>query len=335
MSDGTRFVLAVAAALLCLPTAVAAQLPGDIPDQESVIVDYTVLDQLGPEPTLPDLLLGRHPALAPVIIGGPPQPVETITLTPPDLTKGGRAKARRARSAPPPSRPKVAKPAAPDPTKAVRAAEPASPKVAAAKTARVPAVEDPAPKSLARPKPAPAPDPVPAVPSITALDAVPSPIVSARPAKPESIPAMAERGLVTPPPAAARVEQPVRVAAVAPGAPAPVAAPSGAPSGDGDAMTVLFSADSADLPAAVGPGLDRLAKRLQSDGDLQLQLLAYAGGDEGAASRARRLSLSRALVVRSYLMNKGIRSTRIEVRALGNRFESGPADRVDLKVERR
>ena len=50
------------------------------------------------------------------------------------------------------------------------------------------------------------------------------------------------------------------------------------------------------------------------------------------ASQARRLSLSRALTVRSYLISQGVRSTRIDVRALGARASDGPADRVDLLI---
>ena len=42
------------------------------------------------------------------------------------------------------------------------------------------------------------------------------------------------------------------------------------------------------------------------------------------------MSLSRALAVRSYLIEQGIRSTRIDVRALGLAGDSGPLDRVDV-----
>ncbi len=63
---------------------------------------------------------------------------------------------------------------------------------------------------------------------------------------------------------------------------------------------------------------------------LRVQVKAYASGAGGSASAARRLSLSRALAVRAFLINQGIRSTRIDVRALGSRAEGGPPDRVDV-----
>lgn len=66
----------------------------------------------------------------------------------------------------------------------------------------------------------------------------------------------------------------------------------------------------------------------ESDGRLQLK--AYAGGTGETLSSARRLSLSRALSVRSFLIEQGIRSTRIDVRALGRAEDSGPPERVDI-----
>ena len=65
-----------------------------------------------------------------------------------------------------------------------------------------------------------------------------------------------------------------------------------------------------------------------------MQLQAYAGEPNLSASRARRLSLSRALSARSYLIKRGIRSTRIDVRALGNKTSTGEPNRVDLKLIR-
>jgi outer membrane protein OmpA-like peptidoglycan-associated protein len=81
--------------------------------------------------------------------------------------------------------------------------------------------------------------------------------------------------------------------------------------------------------------LDNIAKSLKGNEALRLQLLAYSGGASQTPSQARRLSLSRALAVRSHLIKQGIRSTRIDVRALGNKSEGGPPDRVDLIVTAR
>ena len=71
---------------------------------------------------------------------------------------------------------------------------------------------------------------------------------------------------------------------------------------------------------------------MNGDRSLRLLLYGYAGGAPDTPSKARRLSLFRALAVRTQMMNYGVRSTRMQLRALGNRFEEGPPDRVDIVV---
>ena len=44
---------------------------------------------------------------------------------------------------------------------------------------------------------------------------------------------------------------------------------------------------------------------------------------------------SASLAVRAFLIDEGVRSTRIDVRALGNRFEGGPSERVDIVIANR
>ncbi len=95
-------------------------------------------------------------------------------------------------------------------------------------------------------------------------------------------------------------------------------------------IRIAFPADSADIPDSVKAELDALAQKMGSDQNMRIQLLAYASGTSDQASRARRMSLSRALSVRSYLIKQGVASTRMDVRALGNNVEGSPADRVDI-----
>ena len=94
----------------------------------------------------------------------------------------------------------------------------------------------------------------------------------------------------------------------------------------------MFVPGNADLPGDSRTVLDSLSTSLTVDPNLRMQLLAYAGEPNLSVSQARRLSLSRALAVRSYLISKGIRSTRIDVRALGNKVPSGTPNRVDLRT---
>jgi outer membrane protein OmpA-like peptidoglycan-associated protein len=93
--------------------------------------------------------------------------------------------------------------------------------------------------------------------------------------------------------------------------------------------SLRFTPGSVALPADAPTLLDKLTWRLTADGKRRVELLAYATGSE--ASEARRLSLDRAVAVRTYLATRGVSPTRVILRPLGNREPDGiPADRVDL-----
>jgi outer membrane protein OmpA-like peptidoglycan-associated protein len=106
------------------------------------------------------------------------------------------------------------------------------------------------------------------------------------------------------------------------------------PSGDaaGDETRILFDAGSAELNDAAKATLDALAERLSADENLRIQLQAFASGNDETAPEARRLSLKRALNVRGHLVERNIRNTRMDVRALGIKSGDGPADRVDAVI---
>lgn len=168
---------------------------------------------------------------------------------------------------------------------------------------------------------------MPAVPQgqLTARDVAPPPPEprgQARSLAPPPAPPPAPT-TTTPPPAsstattAAPRPEPSRVAAL--------------PPADDETTQIRFRSGSAALAADDEQRLADIAKRLQGT-DKRLQLHAYAddSGEDSSPSRARRLSLSRALAVRSYLIENGMRSTRIDVRALGIARDGGPPDRVDV-----
>ena len=67
--------------------------------------------------------------------------------------------------------------------------------------------------------------------------------------------------------------------------------------------------------------------------DRRLQLNGYAGGPDEAVGVSRRLSLSRTLTVRAYLIDLGIPSTNIDVRALGFGGNEEFSERVDILLD--
>ena len=173
------------------------------------------------------------------------------------------------------------------------------------------------------------PAPTPPAPTPPAPSAPAPPAATPTPPAP-AVPAPAAPAAQTPPPAPV-VPAPSQVAS-APASTAP-AAPAPAPSDQGaETSQVIFPAGQSQLPDAGKAALAPIIERLTGDNTLRLQLKAYAGGGQDSANTARRWSLSRALAVRAYLIDNGVQSTRMDVRALGDRSGSGPADRVDVVV---
>jgi len=314
-----------------------AQAQVVIGGKPEVEVDTSVLDQLGPPSNLPELFLQETP-----------RDTRKVTLIPPKSQRTVSQKFHHslAKDALPESEPgavhlhpithhahhPVERKSAAKPVKEVKAVEskPAAPAADA-----MPPTLQAAPSPAPTPAPAPAPAPA-APPKSTALALTPPPAPA---------PAKTAPMTLTPAPAPAPAPAPTPSPAPAPTpAPRPSAALTAQPNtseiasaatGQESLSTVAFDKDSARLPDGARETLAHLASRMTEDATLEVQLLAYAAGDDENASKARRLSLSRALAVRSFLIDQGVRSTRIEVRALGNKVPQGAPDRVDIVGQKR
>jgi outer membrane protein OmpA-like peptidoglycan-associated protein len=95
-------------------------------------------------------------------------------------------------------------------------------------------------------------------------------------------------------------------------------------------LRIPYDRGTRGIPEAAMGKIDALIEKLHGEPSMRLQVLAYAEGDSDEVTRSRGLSLSRALAMRSYLVEHGIDMTRMDVRALGNTAQEEPADRVDL-----
>lgn len=87
------------------------------------------------------------------------------------------------------------------------------------------------------------------------------------------------------------------------------------------------------MPLSVQSQLDSVAKQLSHNDNLRVTLVAYASAAGDQASTARRVSLSRALSVRAYLIDAGVNNMRINVQAEGDKNPGGDPDRVDLVLQ--
>jgi outer membrane protein OmpA-like peptidoglycan-associated protein len=76
-----------------------------------------------------------------------------------------------------------------------------------------------------------------------------------------------------------------------------------------------------------------LADKLAADQTLRVVVNSYAtagseSADDERESKARRMSLVRAINLRQYLFSKGVKATRLDIRALGSKGAN--IDRIDI-----
>lgn len=347
----------VAVAWVTLSASAQAQLRGYFSSDPNVTVDLSVLGGPGNE-TVTTVPLPGPGAQGTTVPGAAAQGAERAPsglLFPPKAPPPSQLSNRYSTMAPLPLRRPptagstgaLADPKAP-PQSRLTMTPPEG--VQTAPTTRM-APKPPVAPSTTRTKTKPVPTPVPSAPRAPATapvqststqplaptpPAAPSPTVASRPASPQpsaTPPPPAPAPAATPAPAPAQTQQPKPVeTATRSAAPAPT--DSAAPD---SGVRVLFEGGSAKLPDSARNSLLGLVAKLEADQDLRLQIEAYAAGNSETASQARRLSLSRALSVRSYLIEQGVRSTRMDVRALGNKpsDSAAPADRVDTRLVKR
>jgi len=119
-------------------------------------------------------------------------------------------------------------------------------------------------------------------------------------------------------------------------APAPLSSIEPSAPGLTKRSVILFAAGASDPAQSALGAIKYLAGDLNTamtGPGARVQLIAY-GGDKGdKGSDARRLSLKRALAIRQVLIDDGVPSERIDVRAMGGADDGGPSDRVDVYVK--
>lgn len=95
-------------------------------------------------------------------------------------------------------------------------------------------------------------------------------------------------------------------------------------------LRVLFPKNGISIDMAAESELVGLAGFLNNNQAQRVVLHAHAGDSAQGSSHARRLSLSRTLAIRTFLVDRGVPVDRIYLRPLGSEVEDGPPDRVDI-----
>jgi outer membrane protein OmpA-like peptidoglycan-associated protein len=189
----------------------------------------------------------------------------------------------------------------------------------------LPPVSAPAPKTAARPvrMAAPAPKKM----------AAQQPAPAAPRSNGNGIPFSLGYGSPTYTPPEQRQQQPQRNTQFA-----SVAPPTTTPSVDNSLTRrsqIIFAAGAADPAANAIDAIRMLGSDLNATiqgGNGKVVLEAYGGAKGDKSSDARRLSLKRALAIRTILISAGVPSPKIDVMAKGG-ADAGPADRVDVYIK--
>lgn len=290
---------ALSGALLAAPAMAQIVIGGGGSSNSGVIINLDAIDGAGaPERQR---------------MGRPPLPGEMgqITLRPPRSQMTVDAPAV------------VAAPPARAPQSTLRLPPASAPAPAAMPAPTTAAVAPAPPPAVARPS-APPPPPAPPVAQSRLGEAPRAPVAPATPPAPPPQAAAPTPAPAAPAPQAAAPAAPPPVAALTPSAPAAASV--------GSNLRLSFAANAADITPETRTQIEAFGRQYAS-GEARVTLRAYGSG-AGAdnATAARRLALSRALAVRSLLIEQGIRSTRIDVRALGQPQDGGSPDRVEISL---
>lgn len=295
-----HFIFAASVTMAVATASMLSPTPGFAQSSDSVSVNLNALNDLDPAKTQPRLLMPSAQPRSSRIVLTPPAGVERIT-----------PQAPRVVLRPPPGAPA---------------------RIASAPTISVPApaaaAVAPPTRVTAPPAPPPRPD-VSRAPTSPPPSPVPEQIVATVPEATPTLDAAVEVAAQPQPEETAPVNMPTpntddQVAAV-PDASMPASEP----------VSIVFGPEETELPPTAESALVPLAAQMAADESLRLRLMAYAEADDESPSNVRRTSLRRAIAVREFLIDQGIRSTRIEVRALGDQSEGGNPDRVDAIVDQR
>ena len=268
-------------------------LSGAAAQSSGIIVNYDALNALGDQPTQ-----SNAPAAAPAY-GTVPAPAGAPTSALTVLGPDGR------------------------PVTPIKLRKPGS---SAQSSSQVAAQTPPGePSDIPAQVPMPEPTPQAPAPGENAGQAPQVPVVET--------PAPEEPAAETPPAeeqaaAEAEEEQPVEEAA-AEAPPEPDSTQPAAPIPQGG-IRIIFPTDFNDVPGEANAALDDLAAQMAADESMRIEIKCYASGTADTESKARRKSLQRCINIRQYLFKKDVRTTRMDVRALGLKSEGQPADRVDI-----
>ena len=179
-----------------------------------------------------------------------------------------------------------------------------------------------APAPVAAPKPAPKPAGKPKETEVTKAPPVPAPAPAPTASAPKPTPITPQAKPVENEETAGEIETTALVE------------PNKIPSPP-DEFTIPYGVGDADIPERANDNLRLLAARMAKNKSLRVEFIAFASDAENSVSRSRRLSLERAVNVRKMLLDLGVDSSQVNLRALGEQSGGGDPDRIDVIITTR
>ncbi|MBL9035511.1 MAG: hypothetical protein JNN33_12155 [Rhodospirillaceae bacterium] len=284
----------------------------------------------------------RTPSSVLTTLGPDGRPIQPIQLKDPSAPAKSKPKKKETYAAPTPVETQAA--AAPEEPAAEPAAEaaPAGDQLGDEQTAAV-TPPAPPPEPAAMPDTVPMPEAIPPAPetgaAVTTAPEAPEAPAEEAAAAPEAATeeapaevAPAEEAAAEEAPAEAPAETPAEEATETAAVEAPAEPDNSGPAAPipQGGIRIVFPTEVNEVPAEANAALDDLAGQMLADESMRIQILCYASGSVETESKARRKSLARCINIRQYLFKKDVRTTRMDVRALGLKSEGQPADRVDI-----
>jgi outer membrane protein OmpA-like peptidoglycan-associated protein len=192
------------------------------------------------------------------------------------------------------------------------AAPPSSPSASALEPPSLPALSEHKPESVAQKPPTPPPSAHESISPLPEMRGMPTAITPAPPSLPPPLADAKKSG--------------------APPSGKPEKTGSGAAGAKPD-LQIPFNENETEVPLNITGRLEGISKWLAANPGARVSVVAYASGSETSSIYPKRVSLARGIAVRNYLISKNnLDVERITVKALGNKNESGPGNRVDLFI---
>jgi outer membrane protein OmpA-like peptidoglycan-associated protein len=315
-TDGAAMVEPVSAPIVAAP-AISAPRLFSRPATVAAVKNAPKATKSAPKAIIPAKTAPSAPPAVPAVVSESPTPPVPTYLKLPAEKAASTTSATSAIDA--------QKPPAPDAPQSLGKLP------AAIETPAAPAVDVPAaPTATNGPTPAPVLAPPPPVTDIKAPpQTAPNLPDGVKPLLPPTIQALPDAPAVpaTAPSATLNMQE------SAESAPSPVAAPVLADGTSGSPIRLTFAVGSDALSADSKATVQALAEKLKTTPGTRLGMEAYATTETPIERDARRLSLARALAVRSALIQQGIPATRMDVRALGKAPDGQPPERVDILLK--